>query len=108
MRGAEPVRSIPPPASGAPAQTGKAEVVESKPRQSTGEMTYRAEILMPQGGGYNYSGKVRTMCIRGPSRVDRGQAQADADKLENAALGGDAKEVKAVAATMIRNGNHVP
>ena len=78
--------------------------MEGKPRQSTGEQTWRAEILMPQGSGYNYPGKVRTMCIRGPHRVDREQAYKDAERLEKAAEGGDTKAVKLVANDMIRGG----
>jgi len=100
--------TIPPPAPSGPLETGKAEVVESKPRQSTGEPTYRAEILVPQSQGYNYAGKVRTMCIRGPSRVDKEQAHRDAERLEKAAESGDAKKVKAEANQMVRNGNYVP
>jgi len=89
-------------------QTGKAEVVDGKPRNSTGEPTWRAEIYMPQASGYNYAGKIRTMCIRGPHRVDKEQARRDAEVLEKAAINGDTKEVKAAANEMIRGGGHVP
>mmetsp|Transcript_73535 Transcript_73535/g.137405 ORF Transcript_73535/g.137405 Transcript_73535/m.137405 type:complete len:146 (-) Transcript_73535:138-575(-) len=85
---------------------GKAEVVDGKPRASTGEPTWRAEILMPQSSGYNYQGKVRTMCIRGPHRVDREQAVRDAEQLEKAAESGDTKAVKGIANDMIRSGTH--
>mmetsp|Transcript_71999 Transcript_71999/g.185715 ORF Transcript_71999/g.185715 Transcript_71999/m.185715 type:complete len:229 (+) Transcript_71999:132-818(+) len=101
-------RTIPPPAPSAPLETGKAEVVESKTRQSTGERTYRAEILMPQGEGFGPAGRVRTMCIRGPSRVDREKAEDDAQELTKAAQGGDFKQVKVVAGCMIHNGTRVP
>uniref|UniRef100_A0A7S1FCF3 Uncharacterized protein n=1 Tax=Noctiluca scintillans TaxID=2966 RepID=A0A7S1FCF3_NOCSC len=88
---------------------GIAEVVDGAPRPSTGEPTWRTEILMPQGsGGYNYAGKVRTMCIRGPTRVDKEQAKRDAERLQKAADGGDAKTVKAAANEMLRGGDRVP
>lgn len=110
-RGQEPARAAAAPASvatGDQPEVGKAEVVEGKPRASTGERTWRAEVLMPQGSGYNYPGKVRTMCIRGPHRVDKEQAHVDAEKLQKAAETGDTKAVKAVANDMIRGGGHIP
>mmetsp|Transcript_133094 Transcript_133094/g.188029 ORF Transcript_133094/g.188029 Transcript_133094/m.188029 type:complete len:178 (-) Transcript_133094:83-616(-) len=93
-----------------PGDIGKAEVVAGKPRPSTGEQTWRAEIMMPQvglgdkSGAYNYGGKVRTMCIRGPHRVDKQQAEDDAVKLEEAARDGDTRKVKAIANDMVRGG----
>mmetsp|Transcript_119882 Transcript_119882/g.219556 ORF Transcript_119882/g.219556 Transcript_119882/m.219556 type:complete len:166 (-) Transcript_119882:26-523(-) len=98
-----PTDAAAPPGSG-PAQTGKAEVVSGKPRQSTGEPTWRAEILMPQGAGANFTGRVRTMCIRGPHRVDKEQAVRDAEQFDEAAAGGDTKKVKDVANGLIRSG----
>lgn len=93
-----------------PDDVGKAEVVAGKPRPSTGEPTWRAEIMMPQvglterTGGNSYGGKVRTMCIRGPHRVDKSQAEEDAEKLGAAAKDGDTRAVKAIANDMVRHG----
>ncbi|CAE7559905.1 unnamed protein product [Symbiodinium natans] len=111
-----PVKVTPAPSGGGggggemPGDIGKAEVVAGKPRPSTGEQTWRAEIMMPQvglgdkSGAYNYGGKVRTMCIRGPHRVDKQQAEEDAIKLEDAAKDGDTRKVKAIANDMVRGG----
>mmetsp|Transcript_113454 Transcript_113454/g.321362 ORF Transcript_113454/g.321362 Transcript_113454/m.321362 type:complete len:191 (+) Transcript_113454:96-668(+) len=102
-RARSPAHAPEAPESGGPAaETGRAEVVESKARQSTGELTYRAEILMPKCMRFNYDGKARTMCIRGPVRVDRDQAHRDAEELEKSAAGGDTSKVKAVARQMLQ------
>lgn len=78
-------------------------MVESKARQSTGEMTYRAEIQMPKSARFNYDGKARTMCVRGPLRVDREQAHRDAEELTSAAADGDTAKVKALARKMLQS-----
>eukprot|EP00435_Cladocopium_sp_Y103_P065596 s993_g27.t1 len=52
-------------------------VVESKARQSTGERTWRAEISVPKANDYQFGGKSRTMCIRGPLRVDKDPSVGD-------------------------------
>merc|ERR1711924_523553 len=72
----------------------KAEVVESKARQSTGEQTWRAEIHMPKPEAQNFGGKTRTMCVRGPLRTSRDQADRDAQDLEKAAVGCDTSKVR--------------
>jgi len=82
-------------------------VAEAGKRHS-GDQLFQAEIYLSMGAGAGGAlgpgtgGKERTMCIRGPGRVDREQAQDDADKLERAAKDG----VKAVreAAKVMKNG----
>eukprot|EP00929_Paragymnodinium_shiwhaense_P050047 TRINITY_DN25229_c0_g1_i1.p1 TRINITY_DN25229_c0_g1~~TRINITY_DN25229_c0_g1_i1.p1 ORF type:complete len:196 (-),score=25.18 TRINITY_DN25229_c0_g1_i1:63-650(-) len=102
-----PADTKPPPAGG-DIEVAKAVVVDGKPRASTGEATWRAEIFMPQSKGVaNYGGKMRTMCIRGPHRTVRDQAYSDADKLQKAAETGETKAVKDVANEMARGGSHV-
>eukprot|EP00435_Cladocopium_sp_Y103_P017677 s1816_g4.t1 len=104
------VKAAAPSSGDLPDDVGKAEVVAGKPRPSTGEPTWRAEIMMPQvglterTGGNSYGGKVRTMCIRGPHRVDKSQAEEDAEKLGAAAKDGDTRAVKAIANDMVRHG----
>ncbi|CAJ1340120.1 unnamed protein product [Effrenium voratum] len=44
------------------------------------------------------------MCIRGPHRVDKQQAEEDAEKLEEGARNGDTRSVKAIANDMVRHG----
>merc|ERR1712039_896109 len=75
-------------------EIGKAVVVDGKPRNSTKEPTWRVEILMPQSSGLNHSGRQRSMCIRGPQRLSRAQAEEDAAKLEKLAEGGETRAVK--------------
>lgn len=86
-------------------KVGKSEVVDGKARESTGEPTWRAEILMPHGTGVNYAGKLRTMCIRGPPRLDKEQAYKDGDALDRVAESGDTKKVKQTANDMLRGGH---
>jgi len=78
-------------------------VVEGVPLHS-GEPTWKAEIYVPQGGAQlmNHSGRLRTMCIRGPSRVSQEQAERDAKVLEEAAPEGP-KAVRTVANQMQRS-----
>jgi len=63
-------------------------VVQGENRRSSGEETWHAEILMPQGRGNFIPDRVRTMCIRGPHRVDKQQAFDDARKFDAAAAEG--------------------
>merc|ERR1712137_1153337 len=93
-------------ASAAQPEVGKAIVVDGKPRNSTKEPTWRVEILMPQSSGLNHSGKLRTMCIRGPQRLRREQAEEDAAKLEKLAEGGETRAVKDAANEMVRNATY--
>mmetsp|Transcript_27617 Transcript_27617/g.72938 ORF Transcript_27617/g.72938 Transcript_27617/m.72938 type:complete len:98 (+) Transcript_27617:126-419(+) len=69
----------------------------------SGEATWQAEIYVPQigGGMMNHAGKVRTMCIRGPSRVSEEQAERDA-KILNDAVPDGPKGVRQVANQMQR------
>lgn len=74
-------------------------------KRHSGEQLYQAEIYMEFGPGSGGSlgpgtgGKPRTMCIRGPCRVDRSQVQDDADKLEQASANG-VKAVRDAVAVM--------
>merc|ERR1711963_1270399 len=78
-------------------ELNKAQVVNGTPLNS-GDATYQAEILVqPPGGGTNHVGRMRTMCVRGPSRPSYDQAKEDADALNKAAVDGDAKAVRALA-----------
>jgi len=79
-----------------PGELNKAQVVEGVPLNN-GDPTWQAEILVqPPGGGLNHSGRMRTMCVRGPSRASHEQAERDGVQLNNAAVEG-AKAVRAVA-----------
>ncbi|CAE7890752.1 unnamed protein product, partial [Symbiodinium necroappetens] len=62
-------------------------VVRTGAPMSTGDPTYQAEILVPQGGtqAVNHSGRPRVMCIRGPTRPSKDQALTDAARLTEAA-----------------------
>lgn len=77
-------------------------VVQGVPLHS-GEPTWQAEIFVPQSGSQmlNHSGRQRTMCIRGPSRVSQEQAERDAKVLNDAAPEGP-KSVRSVANQMQR------
>mmetsp|Transcript_2706 Transcript_2706/g.6143 ORF Transcript_2706/g.6143 Transcript_2706/m.6143 type:complete len:159 (-) Transcript_2706:201-677(-) len=77
----------------------EAKVVDARTRHS-GEPTFQAEVYL--GLDAAAAGRQRTMCIRGPCRVDRGQAQEDADKMEEAAKDG-IKAVREMAAKMKRS-----
>jgi len=81
---------------------GVATIVEGVPLHS-GDPTWQAEIYVPQGMGanLNHSGRVRTMCIRGPSRASKDQALRDAKQLEVGAAEGP-KAVRTIANQMQR------
>lgn len=83
-----------------PAEVNVAVVQEGVPLHS-GEPTWQAEIYVPQGGSLalNHSGRVRTMCIRGPSRSSHEQAEVDAKRLNEAALDGP-RAVRTIANQM--------
>lgn len=67
---------------------GIAQVVEGN-RLSTGECTFRAEITTSfPGETVTFNGRARTMCVRGPTRIDRDQAQRDAELFTDAARDG--------------------
>lgn len=89
-------------------EEAKCIVVESKARQSTGERTWRAEISVPKANDYQFGGKSRTMCIRGPLRVDKEQAYKDKDRLEQCAKEhpGDISKVKGMAREMLNSKTH--
>lgn len=56
---------------------------------NTGEPTWQAEIhVPPPGGGTNHAGRLRLMCIRGPSRTLKDQALSDSNIMEKAAADG--------------------
>lgn len=71
-------------------------MVEAGSRHN-GDALYQAEIYMSLGA--STGGRQRTMCIRGPCRVDKSQAQEDADQLE-AASKDSIKAVRDCAARM--------
>ena len=64
---------------------------------------FRAEIQMPKNVKFDNGGKARTMCVRGPLRVDKGQAERDAEQLQQEAKDGDTAKVKAAARSMLQN-----
>lgn len=70
---------------------------------NTGDPTWQAEIYVPQGGSQtmNHSGRLRTMCIRGPTRASQAQAVKDAQVL-NAAVPEGAQKVRQIANQMQR------
>jgi len=73
---------------------------------NSGEPTFQAEIYVPQTAGgatqaLNHSGRIRTMCIRGPSRTSPEQAERDAKVLNDAARDGP-KAVRTIANQMQR------
>lgn len=90
-----------PVAPAEPGEVNKARVVEGTPMNS-GQQTYQAEIFVaPPGGGMNHSGRMRTMCIRGPSRISQDAAESDAKELE-AAVDSGSKAVRQVANSLQR------
>jgi len=74
-------------------------VVEAKQRHN-GDATFQAEILL--SFSQDPSGRARTMCIRGPYRPDKSQAEADADELEKASRNGT-KAARELATKMKRS-----
>lgn len=69
-----------------------------------GDPTWQAELYVPQGGAQalNHAGRLRTMCIRGPSRADKDQAERDAKLLQDAAMSGGPQKARTVANQMQR------
>merc|ERR1712008_117513 len=87
-----PRTSAKPPASvQCPVDLNKAIIEDGAPLNS-GEPTWQAAIFVPQGGTLplNHSGRVRTMCIRGPPRASQEQAKLDAKQLNEATPNGPA------------------
>jgi len=75
----------------------------------TGEVTYQVEMHIPREGRVHASqegGRVPTVCIRGPSRVDRGMAEEDARKMKTAHLDGGIKQVRKVRASLTGRGGY--
>mmetsp|Transcript_119818 Transcript_119818/g.284698 ORF Transcript_119818/g.284698 Transcript_119818/m.284698 type:complete len:160 (+) Transcript_119818:27-506(+) len=98
-RSAEDRKTRPVITPGGGIESVEAKVVDARTRHS-GEPTFQAEVYL--GLDAAAAGRQRTMCIRGPCRVDRGQAQEDADKMEEAAKDG-IKAVREMAAKMKRS-----
>eukprot|EP00434_Breviolum_minutum_P007398 symbB.v1.2.006529.t1/scaffold389.1/size214891/4 len=92
-------RDRPPVVPGGGIESVEAKVVDARTRHS-GEQTYQAEIYL--GLDAASAGRQRTMCVRGPCRVDKSQAQEDADKMEDATRDG-IKAVREIAATIKRS-----
>jgi len=86
-------------ASASAVETCKAQVAEAGTRHN-GDMKYQAEIYMAQPG-IGTAGRARTMCVRGPIRADKNQAERDADQLQVASAKG-LREVRDLAAEMKR------
>mmetsp|Transcript_45125 Transcript_45125/g.104335 ORF Transcript_45125/g.104335 Transcript_45125/m.104335 type:complete len:203 (+) Transcript_45125:40-648(+) len=80
----------------AAAEDGEAvtEIVDGVPRVN-GDLTWQAQIYVPRPGVvYRPGQKPVTLCIRGPSRPSKEDAQDDARKLEGAFKDGGIKEVR--------------
>lgn len=76
------------------------EVVAGVPRVN-GDLTWQAQIYVPRGGLTHRPGqKPVTLCIRGPSRHDKGDAESDGDKLLQAYKEGGVKEVRKVRSVL--------
>lgn len=71
-------------------------MVDGVPRVN-GDLTWQAQIYVPRQGcvhTLNPGQKPPTVCIRGPSRPSRHEADEDARKLESAYKDGGVKEVR--------------
>lgn len=97
-------RSPSPKDAGHEPSSGKFETkIEEGVPKSGGVRTYRAEIFLPRPGGTRpgmpatADTKMRTVCIRGPSRSERSLAEEDAQKfLEAAGPDGNQNNVRAM------------
>mmetsp|Transcript_80693 Transcript_80693/g.248869 ORF Transcript_80693/g.248869 Transcript_80693/m.248869 type:complete len:195 (+) Transcript_80693:102-686(+) len=70
------------------------EIVDGVPRVN-GDLTWQAQIYVPRPGVvYRPGQKPVKLCIRGPSRPSKEDAQDDAKKLESAFKDGGIKEVR--------------
>jgi len=70
------------------------EIVDGVPRVN-GDLTWQAQIYVPRPGVVHRPGqKPVTVCIRGPSRPSKKDAEDDAKRLENAYSDGGIKEVR--------------
>lgn len=70
-------------AGGAEAPDASIEIVEGAPKMN-GDPTYQAQIYVPRDRGVHVltaGQKPPTVCIRGPSRLDRSDAESDGEKL---------------------------
>lgn len=60
-----------------------------------GDLTWQAQVYVPRQGIVHRPGqKTVTVCIRGPSRPSKEEAEKDTRKLEKAFKDGGAKEVR--------------
>lgn len=71
-------------------------------KRTNGDLTYQAQLNVPKDGiGKVPSGrKAQTVCIRGPSRVERQGAEEDARALKDAFLEGGVQQVRKLRATL--------
>mmetsp|Transcript_72740 Transcript_72740/g.168583 ORF Transcript_72740/g.168583 Transcript_72740/m.168583 type:complete len:302 (-) Transcript_72740:232-1137(-) len=75
----------------------------------TGDVTYQVQMHIPRQGGaqrLREGQKPPTVCIRGPSRVDRSTAEDDAHKLKSAFLEGGIQKVRKVRAALTGRGGY--
>lgn len=75
----------------------------------TGEVTYQVQIHVPREGSVHLARegqKVPTVCIRGPSRVDKGMAEDDAERMKAAYLEGGIQKVRKVRASLTGRGGY--
>lgn len=63
-------------------------------KRSSGEPTWRAEVIVPREGGSGNLGKRGTTAIRGPNRVDKDQARDDIDKMVEAFKTGGSNAIR--------------
>jgi len=76
--------------------------VDGIPR-STGEKTWRAEVIVPREGGAGPLGKRGTTAIRGPNRTNKEQASDDVENLVAAFKAGGANEIRKVQRELNRS-----
>lgn len=89
-----------------PQATVTMEIVDGVTRV-TGDKTYQAQIYVPRVGAVhslNPGQKPPTVCIRGPSRVDKHIAEDDGQKFKTAFEEGGIQELRRVRATLTGRG----
>lgn len=75
----------------------------------TGDVTYQVQMYVPREGGAQKlrdGQKPQTVCIRGPSRVDKTTAEEDAQRLKKAFLEGGIQKVRKVRAALTGRGGY--
>jgi len=75
----------------------------------TGDVTYQVQMYIPREGAVHRQRdgqKQPTVCIRGPSRVDKPTVEDDAHRLKKAYLTGGIAEVRKVRAALTGRGGY--